>query len=530
MLLDLEIVPSTAPRGELLAWLNSMLPDRSPTGAPLAPMRRVEHCSSCVAYCLALPDMLPVRCPALLTRVKVPARLEFDAISNLKLVTDAFQRNGIARPDVLLGDCGDKMIRGNFQANLQMLQWFKGLHTALVEADIEPGQGRVQLDQTRSSLASSCLSGPVPEDTRSLLRLRRSEARAPSTTTANHGNGGVDGNHYIDPAARAAIALIEEAKILPGSRRASGGDEAGNGRGGAVTCSRNDTTTTTAAVAKSSSTRAGPPTTTTADRSINNTPRVSGRPRTTVACRGSAASTPLRSSTPKKTSATATATTTRPLQAGQHRSTTGSPKAGGAIGGRAAAASHEEGEDGATLAPRQPNTGAATTGGAYEGGGVAPVQPPPPPRPEPIRKTPPASVVAPRAASTPAGHNSNLNNTNNQPQPQLQPQPQPQQHHQNPSRALNTSGINSTGNNGVSSSGSGGSNGTATTAVSSQRRQIAELEAELALARDERQFYYDKLRMVEGLVADRAAEDLLGPDVATVRLARSIRDICHSTN
>lgn len=56
------------------------------------------------------------------------------------------------------------------------------------------------------------------------------------------------------------------------------------------------------------------------------------------------------------------------------------------------------------------------------------------------------------------------------------------------------------------------------------------IEEILELATRERQFYYDKLRMIERLVVNTAAKDLRGVDVAAVALARSIRDVLYATN
>lgn len=55
-------------------------------------------------------------------------------------------------------------------------------------------------------------------------------------------------------------------------------------------------------------------------------------------------------------------------------------------------------------------------------------------------------------------------------------------------------------------------------------------EAVLERTALERQFYYDKLRMIERLVVNVAAKDLRGADVAAVALARSIRDVLYATN
>ncbi|CBH14048.1 hypothetical protein, conserved [Trypanosoma brucei gambiense DAL972] len=126
-----NIVPSRGTRTELLAWLNDLMPHVTASGYEVPRLCKVEHCGNGVPYVLLLPQMLPFVHPALIARAKVPARHDFEAVSNLKLMADALQKNGIPPPEVLVDDV-DKLIKGAFQANLQLLQWFRGLGDVLM--------------------------------------------------------------------------------------------------------------------------------------------------------------------------------------------------------------------------------------------------------------------------------------------------------------------------------------------------------------------------------------------------------------
>ncbi|KEG09007.1 microtubule-associated protein, RP/EB family, partial [Trypanosoma grayi] len=131
MLTPIQVVPSKDSRTELLAWLNDLLPHTTPGGHTIPPIRKVELCGNGVPYVLILPSLLPVPYPPLMSKAKIPAKHEFESVTNLKLFSDALQRNGIPRPDVL-NDEIDKLIKGAYQANLQLLQWFRGLYEALL--------------------------------------------------------------------------------------------------------------------------------------------------------------------------------------------------------------------------------------------------------------------------------------------------------------------------------------------------------------------------------------------------------------
>ncbi|CUG89418.1 Hypothetical protein, putative [Bodo saltans] len=109
-------------RGELLAWLNATLPvDLQQHTGDIA---KIEQCGSGIPYVFLLPRLFPNSASAQAApgKVKFPARQEYEAASNLKLVQEVFSKNQISRNMDI-----DKMSKRNFQANLEFLQWFKRL-------------------------------------------------------------------------------------------------------------------------------------------------------------------------------------------------------------------------------------------------------------------------------------------------------------------------------------------------------------------------------------------------------------------
>ncbi|KAG8341482.1 EB1 like C terminal motif [Trypanosoma vivax] len=151
------VVPSRGTRTELLEWLNDLLPPCTTTGVSLPRLRRVEHCGNGVPYAVLLPQMLPVEYPPLATKIKVPAKFDYEAVANLKLITEALQKNGIQPPDALMNDI-DKLIKGAFQSNLQLLQWFRGLYDALLPSE---GEGDNYHADQPTRVAGGTSHGPV---------------------------------------------------------------------------------------------------------------------------------------------------------------------------------------------------------------------------------------------------------------------------------------------------------------------------------------------------------------------------------
>lgn len=121
----MNIASSTEARSELLSWLNDQLPESVP------PIRRVEECGRGVPYVVLLPYLIPSESSRLASssRVKTQAAHDFEAASNFMVLQDVLQKHNISRPPAL--EDHNKLIKGNFQANLSLLQWFKGFADAV---------------------------------------------------------------------------------------------------------------------------------------------------------------------------------------------------------------------------------------------------------------------------------------------------------------------------------------------------------------------------------------------------------------
>lgn len=224
MLRLLEVVPSTESWSELLAWVNASLPPLAPNGRKVNAMHRVEECGHGVPYVLLLPTMLPVLHQPLMTNsVKVPAKADFEAVANLKLMQAALRRNGIAQPEVLSKDM-QKLIGGNFQANLQLLQWFRGLAVALDQCSIVGGEGRIVLEPASADDSLSVIEAPP-------LAVQRAEApqRGPSKdapvsdadTSDSEARRRRETRELTEngvAAAAAAVAVLRESQSLPRER------------------------------------------------------------------------------------------------------------------------------------------------------------------------------------------------------------------------------------------------------------------------------------------------------------------------
>lgn len=111
-------------RGELLSWLNSVVPSglHQSIGGEIV---KVEQCGSGIPYLYIVPRLFPQSPSALAApaKVKFPARQEYEASANLKLLQEVFTKNQVEPRSLDV----DKLSKRNFQANLEFLQWFKRL-------------------------------------------------------------------------------------------------------------------------------------------------------------------------------------------------------------------------------------------------------------------------------------------------------------------------------------------------------------------------------------------------------------------
>lgn len=94
---------------ELLRWANQTFQLN---------LSKVEQCGNGAVYCQVIDCCHPGTVP--MKKVNWNARADHEAIPNYKVLQQALNKNGISRHvDV------DKLIRGKYQDNLEMLQWIK---------------------------------------------------------------------------------------------------------------------------------------------------------------------------------------------------------------------------------------------------------------------------------------------------------------------------------------------------------------------------------------------------------------------
>ena len=101
-----------ASRSELLQWVNSLLQ---------TDYTKIEQCSNGVPYLKLLPSLFG-NVSGIVSKGKMTAKTEYEATANFKLIQEAFNKNGITKVIDI-----ERVARGNVQANLECMQWFKRL-------------------------------------------------------------------------------------------------------------------------------------------------------------------------------------------------------------------------------------------------------------------------------------------------------------------------------------------------------------------------------------------------------------------
>lgn len=106
-------------RTELLHWVNSTFDVN---------LQKVEQCANGAAYCQIIdachPGMVAMR------KVNWNARDEHQCIPNYKVLQQAFDKVGLQKHIEV-----DKLVRGKYQDNLEMLQWIKTYHDRTAPGD-----------------------------------------------------------------------------------------------------------------------------------------------------------------------------------------------------------------------------------------------------------------------------------------------------------------------------------------------------------------------------------------------------------
>merc|ERR1719199_1359196 len=81
-------------------------------------LSKVEQCANGAVYCQVIDACHPGN--VTMKKVNWSARADHESIPNYKVLQQAFDRSGIQRHIEV-----DKLIRGKYQDNLEMLQWIK---------------------------------------------------------------------------------------------------------------------------------------------------------------------------------------------------------------------------------------------------------------------------------------------------------------------------------------------------------------------------------------------------------------------
>ncbi|KEG01099.1 EB1 homolog, putative [Plasmodium vinckei vinckei] len=108
-------------RKELIEWVNSFLKLN---------ITKIEQCSNGAIYIQLLDILFPNK--SVLHKAKWNARMEYECIINYKLIQSVFNKLGIKKDMDI-----DKLIKGKYQDNLELLQWFKAFFERLVDYNNE---------------------------------------------------------------------------------------------------------------------------------------------------------------------------------------------------------------------------------------------------------------------------------------------------------------------------------------------------------------------------------------------------------
>lgn len=502
----MEVIPSTEPRSELLSWLNASLPDSIPR------IRKVEDCGRGVPYVVLLPYLLPSEYHRLTSdpRVKTGAKFDFEAATNFKVVAEVLQRHNISKPFVL--DDPGKLIKGHFQSNLALLQWFKGFADGVMKAREKDGASEEEGEGSRHTRALNLSSTTrlAPEANRRTKSLQNSTE---SSKTARPSPSSSMVLSHPAEATPPAAATASTSRAAPGERAARASEACALSSSGSLLVKA--TSTAKKRPPRTKKEEPAPPSAST-KASLSSLNQEAPPPvSSTTAVPKRAVSKSVPSSRSTRLSA-ASKTQTSPVAAAPTPSETSpAPAAGASSAARPSSSSvipppltlprGEAATNAATrsrLTPRRVAPGAAGSGKKASIPTAAMGRDSMDTRPSTQQDTTPRGgglgLVSPAPKSPYPSVQRNIQASDAQQRPESRTKPgAPIPLRMSPS-------------------------------VNFADEEL--LEATLECTAAERQFYYDKLRMIERLVVNVAAKDLRGADVAAVALARSIRDVLYATN
>jgi len=175
-------------RTELLSWVNSFF---------ALNLAKVEQCSNGAVYCQIIDASHPGAVQ--MKRVNWSARDEHQCIPNYKVLQQAFDKVGITRHIEV-----DKLVRGKYQDNLEMLQWIKTYFDRTNEGvEYDPcarrlgdnlpewakGPGAAEASGPSSAPSRPSTGGPAPRQ--STASSSASEVRGYPGRANGRGRGGV---------------------------------------------------------------------------------------------------------------------------------------------------------------------------------------------------------------------------------------------------------------------------------------------------------------------------------------------------
>mmetsp|Transcript_6484 Transcript_6484/g.14892 ORF Transcript_6484/g.14892 Transcript_6484/m.14892 type:complete len:267 (-) Transcript_6484:31-831(-) len=173
-------------RTELLSWLNSTFQ---------LTLDKVEQCANGAVYCQIIDACHPGAVS--MKKVNWMARDEHQCIPNYKVLQQAFSKVGIQRHIEV-----DKLVRGKYQDNLEMLQWIKNYFERTFQGTTEYEAAARRYSDTPDWAKSGDASKPLR---RPLSNVNASDSKV----QPKHGRpGGGDG--YVRNSQAPNITLLQE--------------------------------------------------------------------------------------------------------------------------------------------------------------------------------------------------------------------------------------------------------------------------------------------------------------------------------
>ncbi|CAE7180119.1 EB1C [Symbiodinium pilosum] len=177
-------------RTELLSWLNSTFQ---------LSLDKVEQCANGAVYCQIIDACHSGAVP--MKKVNWMARDEHQCIPNYKVLQQAFSKVGIQRHIEV-----DKLVRGKYQDNLEMLQWIKNYFERTFQGTTYNAAARRSDNLPDWARPSDGSSQP--------LRRPLSNANAVASKVPKHGRpGGGDGYQRSSTAPNLALLQEEHERI-----------------------------------------------------------------------------------------------------------------------------------------------------------------------------------------------------------------------------------------------------------------------------------------------------------------------------